>query len=146
MNIDNRTQAENEAGLSLIPTTAEGFLEQGFARFDGLLDQGEWSLLSDIYDDIFSAPEEHPNFTQLGGTDDHGQQLMPQILAPHKTHPQLLETQYAIRALRLAQSLLGPSAKLAASHMGFLNQPAAAVTHHGIKISPIIRQIIYLRK
>ena len=105
MNIDDYTHTDDQAGVSLIPTTVEG-LEQGFARFDGLLDQDEWSLLSDIYDELFAAPEQHPNFTQLGGTDDNGQQLMPQILAPHKTHPQLLATRYASRALQLAQSLL----------------------------------------
>jgi len=59
--------------LSLIPTTVKGFLEQGFARFDNLLNDDEWSLLSDIYDELFRHPEQHPNFTQLGGTDEQGQ-------------------------------------------------------------------------
>ena len=103
--------------MELIPTTAEGFQQQGFARFDNLLSPDEWSVLSELYDDLFADPTSHPNFAQLGGTGATGEQLMPQILAPHDTHPQLLATEYFQNITTLAKKLLGPAAALATSHM-----------------------------
>lgn len=100
-----------------IPSTAEGFREHGFACFDNLLDDDEWQTLNRIYDELFSAPEQHPGFIQLGGTDDAGRQLMPQIGAPHRTHPELLTLRYVQRLADLARELLGPTVEHIGSHM-----------------------------
>ena len=115
--ITERFEEEFMVTTASIPTSSAAFLAQGFARFDNVLPDDEWQFLSDIYDDLFADPQAHPNFTQLGGTGDNGEQLMPQILSPHSTHPQLLETQYFRRISELAKELLGPEAKLATSHM-----------------------------
>jgi len=107
-----------------IPTTAAGFREHGFARFDGLLDADERELLSAIYDELFEDPRRHPNFIQLGGVDAAGRQLMPQIGAPHKTHPQLLETRYFRRVAELARELLGPEVDVDAPGGHMILKPA----------------------
>lgn len=92
-----------------VPTTIAGFREYGFARFDGLLDDDEYEFVSAIYDELFADPRKHPRFIQLGGVDEDGRQLMPQIGSPHSsTHPQLLETRYFQRVAALARKLLGP--------------------------------------
>ena len=63
-------------------------------------------------------PTSHPNFTQLGGTGAKGEQLMPQILAPHDTHPQLLATQYLQKYYHISEKIAVTTLRLpATSHM-----------------------------
>ncbi len=100
-----------------IPTTAEAIQREGFGRIDGLMDEAERASIGAMYDDIFADPGAHPNFMQLGGTDANGNQLMPQVLAPHQTHPQLLTTGYYARVEMRMRQILGPQARMITSHM-----------------------------
>lgn len=109
MDTDNTTVLDGAEIDPRTPTTPEGFREHGFARIDGLLEEDEFELVSSIYDELFADPRRHPNFIQLGGVDENGRQLMPQIGSPHSsTHPQLLETRYFRRVAELAREWLGP--------------------------------------
>lgn len=102
---------------STVPCTAEAFREQGFARFDYLIDDDELALLSDLYDRIFAEPEQHPGFKNLGGKNEAGALLMPQIGGPSKHHPELQELKYFKSLQQLAKELLGPAAAFRNDHM-----------------------------
>lgn len=107
----------NTLSKQAIPNSIAGFQEYGFARFDKIIDEDELKILRDLYDEIFADAEAHPGFINLGGRDDDGSLLMPQIGNPSKHHPQLQELNYFKKLSSLAKDLLGADAEFRNDHM-----------------------------
>lgn len=97
--------------------TAESFRQLGFARFDQLIEDDELAFLRGLYDELFSHPEQQPGFINLGGQDEQGRSLMPQIGMPSKIHPGLQGLRYFKRLEMLAKELLGADATFRNDHM-----------------------------
>jgi ectoine hydroxylase-related dioxygenase (phytanoyl-CoA dioxygenase family) len=92
------------------------FLEDGYIRLDQVIDADELLWYSKFYDRVF---HEAPGTARknLGGTDAQGRDLLPQVLSPSKSHPELKETRYLKRLLAIARFILGPEAAFSHDHM-----------------------------
>ncbi|NRA36908.1 MAG: phytanoyl-CoA dioxygenase family protein [Planctomycetes bacterium] len=99
------------------PCDSRSFLQQGFARFDNMINTDELTILSEIYDQIFTDVENNERFINLGGIDQDGNLLMPQVSMPSQSHPELHDLEYFKKLEQLAQKLLGPKATFRNDHM-----------------------------
>lgn len=100
-----------------LPRDAEEFRRLGFARFDHVIADEELDYLRNLYDRLFFDPESQPGFKNLGGRDEQGNHLMPQIGMASRHNPELLELNYFKRLQKLAIDLLGPSCVFRNDHM-----------------------------
>jgi len=95
----------------------EAFLADGFLRLDGMIEEAELARLREIYDRLFGEEAGDVKRKKLGGTDEEGRDALPQVLAPHKTVPELTELDYWRRCEEAAKFIFGPEAALRGSHM-----------------------------
>ncbi|MEX0775798.1 MAG: phytanoyl-CoA dioxygenase family protein [Phycisphaeraceae bacterium] len=114
-----QTTLANHAG----PKQVQQFLEQGFLRLEGVIDDAERAELRGIYDRCF-APDGEDQVTRkgLGGVDAQGRQALPQVLWPSKTFPRLLELGYFGRMRQVAQDVFGSPVQFLSEHM--IQKPA----------------------
>ena len=102
----------------IAPAQREEFLEDGFLRMDGVIDDPELAQLREIYDQCFSTEADGTvNRKALGGTDKQGRQTLPQALAPSKTFPQLRELRYYRRIEQIARDVFQRDVVLRGDHM-----------------------------
>ena len=93
------------------------FLNNGFGRIDNVIEPDELDFYRAKYDELFDPEKSSAKRKQLGGTDADGKELLPQIIGPHQTMPELFETRYVKRIEAIAKFLLGEDTELRGSHM-----------------------------
>jgi len=89
------------------------FLNDGFLRVDGILDEEERQWLLGLYDELFETSDRK----QLGGLDANGRETLPQIFKPSEKVPALKESRLLQRATELARFLLGDDVTWKGEHM-----------------------------
>src|SRR5215208_3683173 len=88
------------------------FREHGFLSIERITTDEEIVWLKGIYDQLFGQRmgEEKGQYFDLGGPRAHGgKEVLPQVLGPERTIPELKETIYFRNARQLAAQLLGLS-------------------------------------
>jgi ectoine hydroxylase-related dioxygenase (phytanoyl-CoA dioxygenase family) len=86
------------------------FQENGFLAIERITTDEEVAWLRGIYDRLFNERigEEEGKYFDLGGPRAHeGKEVLPQVLGPERTFPELRETIYFRNARKLASQLLG---------------------------------------
>ena len=101
----------------------EFFRDNGFLSIERITTDEEIVWLKEIYDQLFRerAGEEKGLFYDLAAPRSHkGRDVLPQVLGPDFTFPELLESQYYQNAVRLGTKLLGVDEEISAGgHMIF---------------------------
>jgi len=94
------------------------FLRDGFTRVDSIADEHELDQLRELYDRMFSDDAIGvDNRKQLGGTDEQGRDLLPQIIGADQKAPELLQTEYYGRCEQVARTIFGDEVKFRGAHM-----------------------------
>lgn len=94
------------------------FLADGFTRLDNVIDADELQRLGGVYDRLFDVSQETGAARKgLGGADEQGRQLLPQVLQPHNTVPELRELRYWKQLEEIARFIFGADCELRGSHM-----------------------------
>ncbi len=86
------------------------FRENGFLSIERITTDAEVEWLRGVYDRLFNdrVGEDRGGYFDLGGPRAHaGREVLPQVLGPEKTVPELRDTLYFRTARRLAAQLLG---------------------------------------
>ena len=111
-----------EPTASVSPEQVAFFHENGFLAIDAITTPEELERLREIYDRLFSqrAGRERGDQFDLAGSDEDGKAAtLPQILAPSRYAPELLQSQYYANARHISQQLLGPEATFQGEHAIF---------------------------
>lgn len=111
-----------QPNVALSAEKVEFYCQQGYLALDMLVDQDEVARLAEIYDRLFRtrAGREVGDQFDLAGPDEEGAQAsLPQILAPSKYAPELLQGPLLESALAVARQLLGPEAAFSGDHAIF---------------------------
>ena len=90
------------------------FRENGFLSIDRITTDQEVEWLRGIYDYLFTerVGEEEGRYFDLGGPRAHtGREVLPQVLGPHATFPELRDTVYFRNAQKLTAKLLDVEAE-----------------------------------
>ena len=99
------------------------YRENGFLSIERITTDEEVRWIKEIYDQLFDqrAGEDKGLFYDLAAPRGHsGRDLLPQVLGPDFTYPELRESQYYKNALKLGTALLGVDEKVTAGgHMIF---------------------------
>ncbi len=99
------------------------YRENGFLSIERITTDEEVGWIKEIYDQLFDrrAGEDKGLFYDLAAPRGHsGRDLLPQVLGPDFTYPELRESQYYKNALKLGTALLGVDEKVTAGgHMIF---------------------------
>jgi ectoine hydroxylase-related dioxygenase (phytanoyl-CoA dioxygenase family) len=96
--------------VELTESQVASFRDNGFLALDRITTDEEIEWLRTVYDELFAvhAGESTGLFFDLAGRRGSGERKgLPQILAPEKQRPELLDTIYARNARRLGAQLLG---------------------------------------
>lgn len=96
--------------VDLTEEQVRSFLENGFLSIPRITTDQEVEWLRGIYDRLFGerTGEEEGRYFDLGGPRAHaGREVLPQVLGPERSFPELRETLYFHTARRLAARLLG---------------------------------------
>ncbi|MDA1191416.1 MAG: phytanoyl-CoA dioxygenase family protein [Candidatus Poribacteria bacterium] len=85
------------------------FLNNGFLSIDSITTDEEVEWLKSVYDDLFNnrIGEKDGAYFDLGGRRAHdGKEVLPQVLGPERTYPELRETTYFMNSRKLSAQLL----------------------------------------
>jgi ectoine hydroxylase-related dioxygenase (phytanoyl-CoA dioxygenase family) len=96
--------------VDVTPEQVQFFRENGFLSIERITTDEEIEWLKGIYDKLFSERmgETQGEYFDLGGKRAHdGEEVLPQVLAPEKKFPELLQTIYYRNAKRIITTLLG---------------------------------------
>jgi ectoine hydroxylase-related dioxygenase (phytanoyl-CoA dioxygenase family) len=110
--IDRRPQVEFEVSLS--QDQVDQFHELGFVSIQRITTDEEIAWLGEVYDWLFSekrAAMGHAYFDLVRPHDADGEDRLPQIIAPERRFPQLLETAFLRNGRKLAAQILGVEAQ-----------------------------------
>ena len=122
----NQTQTTETTQPEFTATTAaafddaaaQAFLADGFCRVDEAIDDDELARLREIYDWCFSeAAEGQINGKALGGVDEQGRQMLPQVFKPNNVFPELRQTRYYQRMKEIAGTVFQEEVQERGSHM-----------------------------
>lgn len=105
--------------VEITPEQVAFFHDNGYLVVDRLVEEEEIAWMREVYDRIFDARagREVGDQFDLAGTDEEGQEAkLPQILAPSKYAPELLNGRFRHNVERVAKALLGPEASLGGDH------------------------------
>lgn len=86
------------------------FREEGYLQIERITTDEEIEWLKTVYDDLFSkrAYEADGAYFDLGGRRAHdGTEVLPQVLGPERSYPELRETNYFRNGRHIAAKLLG---------------------------------------
>ncbi|MFW5789291.1 MAG: phytanoyl-CoA dioxygenase family protein [Spirochaetota bacterium] len=97
------------------------YRETGWLRIDRIITDEELDWLRGVYDDFFDPEGPYAGkgarIKQLGGTDESGRKLSPQVLRPADASEELRNSTYLARLEVLAKLLLGDDASFQRDHM-----------------------------
>jgi ectoine hydroxylase-related dioxygenase (phytanoyl-CoA dioxygenase family) len=102
-------EPSTELQVELTDAQVAFFRENGFLRIERITTDEEVEWLRGIYDRLFAerVGEEKGEYFDLAGPRAHGgQEVLPQVLGPERTFPELRDTLYFRNAKRLAARLL----------------------------------------
>ena len=98
-------------------TQKEEFLKLGFILVDGLILQKELVWLRDRYDSMFDrAIGVGPAHKRLGGTDETGRDLLPQVLGVSNAFPEFADLQYRQNISGIARFIHGETSRFRFDH------------------------------
>ena len=108
------------------------YRENGFLSIERITTDAEVAWLTEVYDDLFKvrAGEDKGMFYDLAAPRAHdGRDLLPQVLGPDLTVPELRESQYYRNAVKLGTQLLAVDEEInAGGHMIFKPAKYGAAT------------------
>ena len=99
----------NTPAIKLTEEQVQQFHREGFLGLDAITDQAELERMRVIYDKIFQERmgwEDGRQF-DLGGNEQDGKAVLPQVMQPSRYFPELLETNFRKNACVVARQLLG---------------------------------------
>jgi len=99
-----------EFAIDMTPDQLAAFAEHGFVSIERITTDAEAEWLRGLYDELFGSRqgEAEGHYFDLGGRRAHtGEDVLPQVLGPERTYPELKETVYFRNARKLAAQLLG---------------------------------------
>ncbi len=104
------------ATLTLDEEDVESYHRDGFLQLPRVAPDDEIEALKAVYDRLFTTETRQEDRKELADLDEEGNETLPQILAPRKLAPELLETQYFDNAQAIARQLLGEDAEFTGDH------------------------------
>ncbi|GIX06952.1 MAG: SnoK protein [Candidatus Poribacteria bacterium] len=105
-----RPRPERRFPVEVTQEQVEFFQENGYLVFGRITTDEELEWLAEIYDELFTkrVGEKEGMYFDLGGPRAHkGVEVLPQVLGPERTFPELRETNYFKNGLYIASKLLG---------------------------------------
>jgi ectoine hydroxylase-related dioxygenase (phytanoyl-CoA dioxygenase family) len=89
----------------------------GYMTLDQVTPPEDVAQIKTILDDLFAHHSELPKEAAYElGSEKGGPAVIPQVIAPEKLKPELLETQYYQNAYAIAKQLLGPECHFLGGH------------------------------